>query len=139
MTTKYLSVERLRQLQDNVGFLDNYDGPSKDELHVVGPSIENHDPKLSKELRELGILNNRRKELIKRLIGSDPKEDNSLPKELQNLSSEKLTNEEFRDYVKCYYADPESYSIDKDSSYFKAIKAAYEGYITYTDYLNTYN
>lgn len=48
-------------------------------------------------------------------------------KELRNISSETLDPDEFAEYIKDYFENPDEYSIGKESrAFIKAIKFAYE-------------
>jgi hypothetical protein len=48
-----------------------------------------------------------------------------IAKELHNLSGEQLDFLEFKEYIKDYYNNPNEYSIDVSSNYYKAIDYAY--------------
>ena len=65
---KYISIPRLRILQENIGFIDNY-LPNDDEVHHVGDDLETIDVENTNLLYELGQLNRRRNEIIDKLMG----------------------------------------------------------------------
>ena len=66
---KFIEEDKMIQLQLNSGFLDNYIH-SYDEDHIVGNSadIEQSNKEKSLLLKELGLLNERRKYIIEHLM-----------------------------------------------------------------------
>ena len=67
MKKSYLTLERVKQLQESIGFLNDYKTPS-DEIHHVGPNINTMNVEETKLLRELGEINIRREQIIKHLM-----------------------------------------------------------------------
>ena len=67
MDKAYLTLERVKSLQDSIGFLNDY---RKHELHThhIGPNINTEDVRATRLLRELGEINSRREEIIKQLM-----------------------------------------------------------------------
>lgn len=64
---KYISKERAKQLEESMGWLTNYTTP-KEEKHIVGESLDNKDEEYSKLLEELGQINLRKYEIIKKFM-----------------------------------------------------------------------
>lgn len=63
---KTITSERMKSLEDSIGFLSNYKG-SVEETHVVKESDVEIEDK-TKFLKELGDINIRRQEIIDLLI-----------------------------------------------------------------------
>jgi hypothetical protein len=63
MNRKYITPKRMKELQEAINFLDEY-VPDEVFIHHVGESLEQEDVELTSLLRELGLINNRRKEII---------------------------------------------------------------------------
>lgn len=66
-TPKFISEERLKQLEESISFLQNYVG-SENETHTVGESLTEPNEEKTRLLRELGETNARRLEIIKQLL-----------------------------------------------------------------------
>lgn len=67
---RYITIERIKILQDSINFLDNYITPDN-EIHYIGPNINTEDVNNTDLLRELGNINKRRKEIIKKLTSDE--------------------------------------------------------------------
>ncbi len=67
MKKAFLPIEKVKQLQDSIGFLNDYK-ETPDEIDHIGPNINTEDVKQTELLRELGKINARRDEIIKALI-----------------------------------------------------------------------
>jgi hypothetical protein len=67
MKKAFLSLEKIKNLQNVIGFLDNYKTPSN-EMHHIGPNINTENVEETKLLRELGKINVRREQIIKKLM-----------------------------------------------------------------------
>ena len=72
MDIRFISLKRIKILQESVAFLDNYTPPkAKDEdgdTHIIGESVsyEDRDIEMTDLLTELGKLNERRAEIIQK-------------------------------------------------------------------------
>lgn len=64
--SKFITVDRLKSLQESIGFLDTYK-KSSNETHWIKNEDESEDVERTILLSELGDLNSRRDELIKLL------------------------------------------------------------------------
>lgn len=69
MKKAYLTLERLKILQEGFAYLDNYKTPS-DEIHHIGSNINTENVEETKLLRELGEINIRREQIIKHLMNN---------------------------------------------------------------------
>ena len=67
MDKAYLTLERVKQLQDSIGFLYDYKKPAL-QTHHIGPNINTEDVGPTRLLRELGEINARREQIIKQLM-----------------------------------------------------------------------
>ena len=69
MTTKYIRPEQINILNIEINFLENY-LPIENEEHIVGNSnnINESDKYKTLFLKELGLLNQRRKYIIEQLL-----------------------------------------------------------------------
>lgn len=73
METKFLPIEKIRLLEEVIGWLSEYKNDLPDEeTHVVGESLEEVDFELTVLLRELGELNIRRQQIIDQLMRNSP-------------------------------------------------------------------
>ena len=63
---KFLSLEKLLKLEETLGYLSTY-LPVPDEKHVIGESVTNIDVELTKLFKELGEINSRRFDIIKKI------------------------------------------------------------------------
>jgi len=73
---KHITLDRLRELQKVICWVDNYLPPDDNEIHHVGKDLETIDEENTKLLIELGQLNLRRNKIIGKLMGEDePKID----------------------------------------------------------------
>jgi len=59
----YIPIERVRALQESIGWLNTYESDNISECHI-GPNINTIDVRETKLLRELGLINKRRKQII---------------------------------------------------------------------------
>lgn len=72
MDIRYLTLKRIKILQEGIAFLDNYKPPrleNKDgDTHIVGKSVsyEDRDIEMTDLLTELGKINERRAEIIQK-------------------------------------------------------------------------
>ena len=67
---KHIDIERLRRLENSIGFLSSYktvDG----EVHHIGPNNETEDVELTKLFKELGEINIRRSQIIRTIMGEE--------------------------------------------------------------------
>ncbi len=71
MSAKFLSLQKVQNLQTSISFLETYDGPGPDEIHHIGPSLESKDEALTDAFRELGEINKRRTELINLIMNAN--------------------------------------------------------------------
>lgn len=67
MKKAYLTLERVKKLQESIGYLYNYKTPS-DEIHHIGCNINCEDMEETRLLRELGKINIRREQIIAHLM-----------------------------------------------------------------------
>ena len=67
MKNKFLTIERLKILDEGFNYLEHYTTPT-DEIHHVGPNINTEDVQKTKLLRELGKINLRRTQIINELL-----------------------------------------------------------------------
>lgn len=67
---KFIEISRLQNLQDSIGYLDNYTTPT-DEIHHIGPNINTENVTETNLLRELGRINLRRMEIINILMSME--------------------------------------------------------------------
>jgi len=68
---RYITIERIKILQEGFGFLDQYITPPDGEIHHIGPNINTEDVNNTNLLRELGDINKRREEIIKKLTSDE--------------------------------------------------------------------
>lgn len=67
MDKAYITLERVKILQDSIGFLNDYKKPEI-QTHHIGPNINTEDVRATRLLRELGEINSRREQIIKQLM-----------------------------------------------------------------------
>lgn len=67
MEKKFLTLERVRKLEETIGFLTHY-RPTEGEVHVIGTSLEEVDEKHTRLLKRLGELNVEREKILKELM-----------------------------------------------------------------------
>lgn len=69
MEQQFIPHDRLKRLQENIGFLDNYKGPEiKGVEYVVGDSLNEIDEELSAELGSLAMINRMREKAINKIM-----------------------------------------------------------------------
>lgn len=65
---EYLTIEKVKALQESIGFLDSYKTPEDETVHHIGPNINTEDVAETKLLRELGEINKRRQTIIETIM-----------------------------------------------------------------------
>lgn len=64
---KHLTLDKIQQLENSIGFLSNYKTPDNEEHHI-GFNINCVDVKETNLLIELGRINKRREQIISELM-----------------------------------------------------------------------
>lgn len=63
---KYITLPRLRSLQESLGYLNDFRGIAEDVL--IGESLMDYDVAKTEQLEELAKINRRRAELIEEIL-----------------------------------------------------------------------
>ena len=63
MATKFITLNRAKDLEVSIGWLSNYQNKSG-EKHVIGNSLEDIDAEATEKLKQLSKLNKERESLL---------------------------------------------------------------------------
>lgn len=68
MVKQYISKQKIKVLEDSIGFLSNYKTPDSQVSHIVGENLNDIDLENTILLNRLGQINLERENLIKELL-----------------------------------------------------------------------
>jgi hypothetical protein len=64
---KFLTIEKIKTLEEGFNWLSEYKTP-KEDVHHIGPNVNTEDVYETKLLRELGKINVRKEQIITELL-----------------------------------------------------------------------